>query len=212
MAADHASGRVTSTCTVSCQHADAGCLRISRAPIPSRHLPESIFMERPLPFRRSFLVQILKLGPVKHLQTSSVLNVYHESLRRARPDVLRWKGPGTNFARIYFANRNLLHRNVQRFRGGLVFKAHRLLYHSTLSLRVIKKKKKTATCAAFLASRLPRSKSTATQVDRGSTFAPRRLTHDVCQKAALDFWSARGLARRRCLCRSSFTLSPLWTP
>ena len=30
---------------------------------------------------------------------------------------------------------------VQRFRGGLVFKAHRLLYHSTLGLRVIKKKK-----------------------------------------------------------------------
>ena len=35
----------------------------------------------------------------------------------------------------------LLHRNVQRFRGGLVFKAHRLLYHSTLGLRAIKKKK-----------------------------------------------------------------------
>jgi len=32
-------------------------------------------------------------------------------------------------------------RKVQRFRGGLVFKAHRLLYHSTLGLRVIKKKK-----------------------------------------------------------------------
>jgi len=31
---------------------------------------------------------------------------------------------------------------VQRFRGGLVFKDHRLLYHSTLGLRVIKKKKK----------------------------------------------------------------------
>jgi len=28
---------------------------------------------------------------------------------------------------------------VQRFRGGLVFKAHILLYHSTLGLRVIKK-------------------------------------------------------------------------
>jgi len=28
-----------------------------------------------------------------------------------------------------------------RFRGGLVFKAHRLLYHSNLGLRVIKKKK-----------------------------------------------------------------------
>ena len=28
----------------------------------------------------------------------------------------------------------LLHRNVQRFRGGLAFKAQRLLYHSTLGL------------------------------------------------------------------------------
>ena len=28
----------------------------------------------------------------------------------------------------------------QRFRGGLVFKAHRLLHHSTLGLRIIKKK------------------------------------------------------------------------
>jgi len=35
---------------------------------------------------------------------------------------------------------SLLSRNVQRFRGGLVCKAHRLLYHSTLGLRVIKKK------------------------------------------------------------------------
>ena len=34
----------------------------------------------------------------------------------------------------------LLYRNVQRFRGGLVFKAHRLVYHSTLGSRVIKKK------------------------------------------------------------------------
>jgi len=31
---------------------------------------------------------------------------------------------------------------VKRFRGGLVFKAHRLVYHSTLGLTVIKKKKK----------------------------------------------------------------------
>jgi len=31
---------------------------------------------------------------------------------------------------------------VQRFRGGLVFKVHRILHHSTLGLRVIKKKKK----------------------------------------------------------------------
>ena len=31
---------------------------------------------------------------------------------------------------------------VQRFQGGRVCKADRLLYHSTLGLRVIKKKKK----------------------------------------------------------------------
>ena len=30
---------------------------------------------------------------------------------------------------------------MQRFRGGLVFKAHSLLYHSTLGLRVIQKKR-----------------------------------------------------------------------
>ena len=36
----------------------------------------------------------------------------------------------------------LLYRNVKRFRAGLIFKAHRLLYHSALGLRVIKKKKK----------------------------------------------------------------------
>ena len=29
----------------------------------------------------------------------------------------------------------------ERFRGGLVFKAHTLLYHSTLGLRVIKKRR-----------------------------------------------------------------------
>jgi len=37
--------------------------------------------------------------------------------------------------------------NVQRFRGGLVFKAHRRLYHSTLGLTVMKKKKKTVSVA-----------------------------------------------------------------
>jgi hypothetical protein len=34
----------------------------------------------------------------------------------------------------------LLRRTVKRFRGGLVFKANRLLCHSTLGSRVIKKK------------------------------------------------------------------------
>jgi len=35
----------------------------------------------------------------------------------------------------------VLGRNVKRIQGGLVFKAHRLLYHSTLGSRVIKKKR-----------------------------------------------------------------------
>ena len=36
----------------------------------------------------------------------------------------------------------VLWRNVKRSGGGLVFKAHRLVHHSTLGLRIIKQKKK----------------------------------------------------------------------
>ena len=36
----------------------------------------------------------------------------------------------------------LLPRNLKWFRGGLVSKAHRFVYHSTLGSRSIKKKKK----------------------------------------------------------------------
>ena len=32
--------------------------------------------------------------------------------------------------------------STRQFRGGLVFEAHRLLYHSTLGLRVIKKRRR----------------------------------------------------------------------
>ena len=35
----------------------------------------------------------------------------------------------------------LLRRNMKGFRGGLAFKAHRLLYYSTLGWRVMKKRK-----------------------------------------------------------------------
>ena len=38
--------------------------------------------------------------------------------------------------------------DVIRFRGGLVFKAHSLVYHSTLGFRVMKKKKKVGGCFA----------------------------------------------------------------
>ena len=39
---------------------------------------------------------------------------------------------------------------MQRFRDGLVFKAHRLVYHSTLGLRVMKKKKELEPTFAIL--------------------------------------------------------------
>ena len=42
----------------------------------------------------------------------------------------------------------LLSRNVEQFRKGLVFKAHRLLHHSTLGSRVVKKKKTSASMRA----------------------------------------------------------------
>jgi len=51
----------------------------------------------------------------------------------------------------------LFSRNVERFRGGLVLKAHRLLYHSTLGPRV-RKKMRSPSCAA------PRALSTGESV------------------------------------------------
>jgi len=47
----------------------------------------------------------------------------------------------STIAWISLSTLHLLDRTVQRFRGGLVFEAHRLFHHSTLGLRVIKKKK-----------------------------------------------------------------------
>jgi len=48
--------------------------------------------------------------------------------------------------------RDLPGSNMQRFRGGLVCKAHGLLYHSTLGLRVLKKKKKMRDLPGFASS------------------------------------------------------------
>ena len=49
---------------------------------------------------------------------------------------LKWDGVG-GVTDLF----ELLSRNVKRFRGGLVFKAHRRLFQSTLGLTVITKKK-----------------------------------------------------------------------
>jgi len=71
--------------------------------------------------------------------------------------------------------RTTTYRNVQRFRGGLVFKAHRLLHHSTLGLRVIKKKKtpwwERSTCLAV------RGRGSVDQ-DPPTVFKAHRLWYD----------------------------------
>jgi len=75
----------------------------------------------------------LGLGPIGRNHVIDVLfevELWHELA-----------APRENFQKQLPAQR-LLGRNVNRFRGGLVFKAHRLVYHSTLGSRVIKKKKK----------------------------------------------------------------------
>jgi len=62
------------------------------------------------------------------------------------PSILVYEDiPGYTSVRRTFARRAARRRqqgsDLKRFRGGLAFKAHRLLYHSTLGLGVIKKKK-----------------------------------------------------------------------
>ena len=51
------------------------------------------------------------------------------------------RSPTTTPGRWSPISEQVLYINVQWFRGGLVFKAHRRVYHSTLGLRVVKKKK-----------------------------------------------------------------------
>ena len=55
---------------------------------------------------------------------------------------------GTAVGVLSRVEEQLLSRNVQRFRGVLVFEAHRLVYHSILGVRVIKKKKPLGRSAA----------------------------------------------------------------
>ena len=56
------------------------------------------------------------------------------------PDSQEMKTPGLT---VFPGNEEAgFDRTVERFRGGLALKAHRLVYHSTLGSRVIKKKKR----------------------------------------------------------------------
>ena len=72
----------------------------------------------------------------------------------------------------------LLRRNVKWFRGGLVFKAHRILYHSTLGFRIIKKKNRPDVGGELDPAYAP---AVLVLVLMVSTFAPAR-TCSVCEK------------------------------
>jgi len=60
-------------------------------------------------------------------------------------------------------------RNVKRFRGGLVFKAHRLLYLSTLGLRVINKRREEKKVGVqVLGGRVPQGAQISVSLWRGA--------------------------------------------
>jgi len=63
--------------------------------------------------------------------------------------------------------------DTERFRGGLVFKAHRLVHHSILGWRVIQKKKRTP------------SRKAAPPVGRGGGEAASWWSSVVAKKAEL---------------------------
>jgi len=63
-------------------------------------------------------------------------------------------------------------RNVKRFRGGLVCKAHRHLYHSTLGLIAIKKKKKNRSLVSSLRAPLIKLLGTILRVIIGLFLTP----------------------------------------
>jgi len=89
----------------------------------------------------------------------------------------------------------LLRRNVKRFRGRLVFKAHRRLYHSTLGLRVIKKKD--LLDAPGLEGVQPESGRArpASQGRKGTTVANIPSTAGCLQNHLLDAAGLEGVAR-----------------
>ena len=79
---------------------------------------------------------------------------------------------------------NLRYRNVQRFRGGLVFKAHRLVYHSTLGLRVMKKKRRVDLSPRRQRVSQREKKTSLAQGRKTTTFCwwKARREHSLCSK------------------------------
>jgi len=105
----------------------------------------------------------------------------------------------------------LLRRNAKRFRGGLVFKAHRLLYHATRGLRVKKKKKKNQ---LSIVDRGDTSYACLNHIWR-STQPGRLLTRQIPDKARLNRGSGKHLPSApdaswrstHCACSVSLSLS-----
>ena len=75
------------------------------------------------------------------------LEGFNDFYRKAKARIWPWLSYMCHIRSIaasvqFSIQQQLLSRNVKQFRGGLAFKAHRLLYHSTLGLRVIKKRRR----------------------------------------------------------------------
>ena len=73
--------------------------------------------------------------------------------------------------------------NVQRFRGGLVFEADRLLYHSTLGSRVIKKRRRGFGEANSCPRPLPSSGSHLQRAKGRALFKGQRAERPAFQRA-----------------------------
>ena len=92
----------------------------------------------------SFITQLKAQGPSRTCNESKEEEEEEVPVSvAARPEMVTTEvaSRSTSVVSVTCA-REPIHRNVKRFRGGLLSKAQRLLYHSTLGSRVIKKKKK----------------------------------------------------------------------
>ena len=84
----------------------------------------------------------LKDSCITQLEDQESSRTCNESKEEEEENITELSEKGLSFSWTRSVEVQLLRRDVQRFRDGLVCKAHRLVYHSTLGWRVIKKKEK----------------------------------------------------------------------
>jgi len=106
----------------------------------------------------------------------------------------------------------LLRRTVKRFRGGLALKAYRLLYHSTLGSRVIKKRRRSGQSHAQIRSKpqmkLVKQRSSLKPVTQKSRQPEKNRSCNHTQTSSRKPPSQRGTFRLRGQDRDSLPLSP----